>query len=141
MSLQASEVFSATYTGGRNRATHARSHPNTLARRHILAAKPRALRNSGAPMELRRQEPAPRRLAVLINWGCIKRARRVGRWGCRRCVPSAGGATSAEPSANALAAENTKVSNRARETRYSNGRGASHPEPSRMKGRYSLEPS
>jgi hypothetical protein len=68
-SLQASEVFSATHTGGRSRATHARSQPNTLGRRHILAAKPQALRNSGAPMELRRQEPAPRRLAVLYKPG------------------------------------------------------------------------
>jgi hypothetical protein len=65
-------VFSAT-TGDRSRATHARSHPSNLARRHILAAKPRAaakprgLRNNGAPMELRRQEPAPRRLAVLYK--------------------------------------------------------------------------
>jgi hypothetical protein len=91
MSLQASEVFSATHTGGRrrathharshpntpgrrhilaggrSRATHARSHPNTPGRRHILAAKPRALRNSRTPMELRRQEPAPRRLAVLYK--------------------------------------------------------------------------
>jgi hypothetical protein len=42
----------------------ARSHPNTLGRRHILAAKPRALRNSPTPLELHRQELAPRRLAV-----------------------------------------------------------------------------
>ena len=70
MSLQASEVFSATqHTGGRSRATHACSRPNTLARRHILAAKPRALRNSGAPVELRRQERAPRRLAVVHKPG------------------------------------------------------------------------
>jgi len=69
MSLQASEVFSATHTCGRSRATHARSHPNTPGRRHILAAKPRALRNSPTPLELRRQEPAPRRLAVLYKPG------------------------------------------------------------------------
>jgi hypothetical protein len=69
-SLQASDVFSATqHIGGRSRATPARSHPNTPARGHILAAKPRALRNSGVPMELRRQEPAPRRLAALYKPG------------------------------------------------------------------------
>jgi len=54
---------------GRSRATHARSHPNTLGRRHILAAKPRALRNSPTPLGLRRQELAPRRLAVLYKPG------------------------------------------------------------------------
>jgi hypothetical protein len=92
MSLQASEVFSATHTGGRSRATHARSHPNTPGRRHILAAgrsratharshpntpgrrhilaaKPLALCNSPTPLELRRQEPAPHRLAVLYKPG------------------------------------------------------------------------
>jgi len=62
-------VFSAT-TGDRTRATHARNHANTLVRRHILAAKPRALcRQEPAPLELRRQEPAPRRLAVLYKLG------------------------------------------------------------------------
>jgi hypothetical protein len=69
MSLQASEVFSATHTGGRSRATHARSHPNIPGRRHILAAKPLALCNSPTPLELRRQEPAPHRLAVLYKPG------------------------------------------------------------------------
>jgi hypothetical protein len=69
MSLQATEVFSATHTDGRSRATHARSHPNTPVHRHILAVKPRVLRNSGALMELRRQEPAPRRLEVLYKPG------------------------------------------------------------------------
>ena len=54
-------VSSATHTGGRSHATHARSHPNTPARRHILAAKP--------PAELRRQERAPRRLAVVHKPG------------------------------------------------------------------------
>jgi hypothetical protein len=60
MSLQTTEVFSAT---------HARSRPNTPVHRHILAVKPRVLRNSGALMELRRQEPAPRRLEVLYKPG------------------------------------------------------------------------
>ena len=69
---------SATHTGGRSRANHARSHPNTRARRHILAAKPRALRNSPTPLALRnsptplepcRQEPAPRRLPGVYKPG------------------------------------------------------------------------
>jgi hypothetical protein len=73
------QLFSAT-TGDRSRATHARSHPSSLARSHILAAKPRAaakprgLRNNGAPMELRRQAPAPRRLAVLYKPGLHRQA-------------------------------------------------------------------
>jgi hypothetical protein len=48
-------------------------------------------------------------LRCCINRGCIQLRCRVGRWRCRRCVPSAGGAGSAEPSANALAAESTKA--------------------------------
>jgi hypothetical protein len=71
-----SNVLTATnHTGGRSHATHARSHPNTLARRHILAAKqwaaakPPALRNSPTPLELHRQELAPRRLAVAYKPG------------------------------------------------------------------------
>jgi hypothetical protein len=54
-------VFSATHICGRSsRATHARSHPNIRAHRHILVSKPRAL-----PLERGRQEPAPRRLTVV----------------------------------------------------------------------------
>jgi hypothetical protein len=68
-------LTATSHTGGRSRATHARSHPNTLARRHILAAKqwaaakPQALRNSPTPLELHRQELAPRRLAVAYKPG------------------------------------------------------------------------
>jgi hypothetical protein len=58
--------FSATqHTGDRSHATHARSHPNTRARRHIWAAKQRALHSK----ELRRQEPALRRLSVVHKPG------------------------------------------------------------------------
>jgi hypothetical protein len=70
------EPLSATsHTDVRSRATHARSDPNNLARRHILAekqwaaAKPRALRNNPTPLELHRQELAPRRLAVAYKPG------------------------------------------------------------------------
>jgi hypothetical protein len=89
MSLQASEVFSATHTGGHSRATHARSHPNTPGRKHILVAKPLELRRQErAPLELRRQERAPRRLAALYKpGGCIDWRCRVPLWGRGRCVP------------------------------------------------------
>jgi hypothetical protein len=56
-------VFSAT-TGDRSRAIHARSHANNPVRRHILAAKPRALCRQEPATELHRQEPAPRRQTV-----------------------------------------------------------------------------
>ena len=68
------DLLSATsHIGGRSRATHARSHPNTLARRHTFAAKQwaaakrPALRNSPTPQELHRQELAQRRLAVVYK--------------------------------------------------------------------------
>jgi hypothetical protein len=76
-------VFSAIRTCGRNRAIHARIRPSTRARRHILAAirwvllvvgRTRAGRNSPDPLELCRQEPAPRRLALVDKPGLHKLA-------------------------------------------------------------------
>ena len=62
-----SHALSATsHTGGHSRATRARSHPNTLARTHILDAKPRALCRQEPG---HRQELAPRRLAVAYKQG------------------------------------------------------------------------
>ena len=77
--------FNATHTCGRSRATHA---PNTWVRRHKMAAKLRALRKQGvvAPTELRKPEPAPRRLAELYKPGLRRPA--VLRTQAVPCTPA-----------------------------------------------------